>query len=255
VHRSLKAFAVVSTALISCTFFTTIASADQTANWQGLYGGLALGGSYSAVKPDSRALESDYFTTNGGNSDSAQLNPLLNQNIENLDVTGAALFGYDFQSGNVVYGFEGDLSLMSFSETETFSGTYNTNAEQFNSELKVESDFSLSLRPKIGYAVDNYLLYASFGPSLSRFKTTHKFSDNAESLTFSDTKTVLGLSSSIGAGYQLDSDWVLRGEYLFSYYPGIVNGSGYLNAGSNADFDYDADFMSHNIRFALIKRF
>ena len=245
----------IFTAAISSTSFTAVAFADETANWQGMYGGFALGGAYSAAMPDSRVRVNDYFVDDNTGSDPGQLNPLLNQDIEDLDVTAAALFGYDFQSGNIVYGFEGDFGLMSFSETEAINGIYNTNANAFSSELKVESDFSFSLRPKIGYAVDNYLFHASFGPSISRFKTTHKFRDNAESLSFSDTKTVLGLSSSIGAGYQLDDGWVLRGDYLFSYYPGIVDGSGYLNTGSNPDFDYDADFMSHNIRFALIKRF
>lgn len=253
-HSLPKFNSIICAAIAGGILFPGVASAAD-ASWTGFYGGLALGGAYSAVSPDIQAIESGYFLTNGSGSDSGQLNPLLNQDIEDIDVTGAALFGYDVQSGNMVYGFEGDLSFMPFSETEAISGIYATNSNPFNSELKVESDFSFSLRPKIGYAVDNYLFHASLGPSVSRFKTTHKFSDNSESLTFSDTKTVLGLSSSIGAGYQLEDGWVLRGDYLFSYYPGIVNGSGYLDTGNNADFDYDADFMSHNVRFALIKHF
>lgn len=240
------------TAIISGITPAFAEDAQSTQNWQGLYGGLALGGAYSAANPDTHTILSPYFVA----GDDTQLDPLLQRKIDGWDVTGSLLAGYDWQTGNITYGLEGDVSVMDFSETENFSGNYNTNANAFNSSTTIETNFSLSLRPKIGYVQDRVQLYASLGPSISRFKTTHRFSDaGPNNMTFTDTKTAIGVSSAIGAGYMLDGGWVLRGDYVFSYYPNITDGSDNLDNANTDDFKYGSDFQSHNIRIGLIKRF
>ncbi|WP_339861441.1 outer membrane protein [Thalassospira alkalitolerans] len=223
-------------------------------NWQGPYGGLALGGAYSAANPDSSIVLPSYFSA----GDDTQLNPILQRDIDGWDVTGALLAGYDWQFGNITYGLEGDLSLMDFSESENTSGIYDTNGENFTTSTTVETNFAFSLRPKIGYVQDKFQIYAALGPSISRFKTTHRFTDTtapAKDIRFSDTKTAFGISSSIGAGYLLNDGWVVRGDYVFSYYPDILDGSSNVDAATPDDIKYDSAFQSHNIRFALIKRF
>ncbi|OSQ42780.1 outer membrane protein [Thalassospira alkalitolerans] len=236
------------------------AFADETTqNWQGFYGGIALGGAYSAASPDTEALTSSYFDA----EDKNQLAPVLHETIEGFDVTGSALFGYDYQDQNVIYGIEGDLTFMPFSETESHGPeTFTSNATvNFTSQTTVETDVTFSIRPKIGYAMDDWQVYVSAGPSISRFKTTHKYNDTskAQNHVFTDTRTAFGVSSSVGAGYRIGNGWSLRGDYVLTYFPQIVNGdanaetSGVIDP--NADFSYDSDFLSHNVRFALIKRF
>ncbi|MFH1804748.1 MAG: outer membrane beta-barrel protein [Pseudomonadota bacterium] len=262
--KNLSTTSVICSAVIALSLWggnASNAGAGETADWQGLYGGLAIGGAYSAAKPDTNVLYTGYFTDNATDSDREQLTPILNKTIEGFDATGSALFGYDYQDRNVIYGIEGDLTFMPFSESENHGPTaYDTSpANTFTSQTTVETDFSFSIRPKIGYAAGDWQIYLAAGPSISRFKTTHKFTDTfgtGTNHTFTDTKTAFGVSSSIGAGYLIGNGWSLRGDYVLTYFPSIVNGDRDIGQGGPApDFSYDGDFQSHNLRFALIKRF
>lgn len=232
--------------------------ADDTVtntDWQGFYLGLALGGADSAAKPDTGVVYNGYFVDVGSASDRNQVNPILQRRISGQDVTGSLLAGYDFQSGNITYGLEGDLTFMGFTETRSAGPVrYDTNGVTFTTRTTVESDFLLSLRPKLGYVTGPFQFYVSAGPSVSRFKMTHRYSDT-NSVTFSDSKTALGVSSSVGVGYMLSDGWVLRSDYVFSYYPDIASGSSDLDGDGKNDFTYGSDFQSHNLRLALIKRF
>src|SRR5690606_21516424 len=130
---------------------TSHASAET--DWSGFYGGLTLGGAYCAAKPDTDVLYNGYFLDNGAASDREQLTPILNETIECFDVTGSALFGFDYQDRNMIYGVEGDLTFMPFSESENHGPTeYDTSpGNTFTSQTTVETDFTFSIRPKIGY--------------------------------------------------------------------------------------------------------
>jgi len=252
----------ISCAGIAAVILCAAASrASAETDWSGFYGGLALGGAYSAAKPDTDVLYTGYFQDSALGSDRNQLTPILNETIEGFDVTGSALFGYDHQDRNMIYGVEGDLTFMPFSESESHGRTpYDTSpANSFTSQTTVESDFTFSIRPKIGYATGGWQVYFAAGPSISRFKTTHKFTDTfgtGTNHTFTDTKTAFGVSGSIGAGYLIGNGWSLRGDYVLTYFPSIVDGDRDIGQGGAAsDLSYDGDFQSHNVRFALIKRF
>jgi len=258
---SIKKFSIFSTFALIFSVITTQAHSEENLaqNWQGFYGGLALGGAYNTTHPDTEVLYSGYFVDGGGgSSDRAQLNPILQKTLKGWDLTGSALVGYDFQSGNITYGIEGDLTLMDYSESKGVGTTiYDTNADTFTTDTTVKTNFMISLRPKIGYVVGNFQLYASTGISVSRFKMTHNFSDTSTGtdLSYSDTKTAFGISSSVGANYRINNGWALRGEYIFNYYPNVFNGQSEYNGDAANDFNYGGSFQSNNIRFAVIKKF
>ncbi|WOF74870.1 outer membrane beta-barrel protein [Parvibaculaceae bacterium PLY_AMNH_Bact1] len=229
-------------------------------DWSGFYLGVALGGAQSAAEPDTKAVHNGYFVANGVGSDRAQVNPTLQENINGQNVTGSVLAGYDFQSDSITYGLEADLTFMAFSQTESFGPVayLTVPAAAFTTQTRVESDFQLSFRPKLGYVTGPLQFHVAAGPSISRFKTVHKFSDTfggGNNLTFSDTKTALGISSSVGMGYMMSDGWALRSDYVFSYYPRIVGGASEFDGDGRVDFLYDSSFKSHNLRLALIKGF
>lgn len=241
-----------------------VAAADNAAvtghDWQGFYGGLALGGAYSEALPDTEVLYTGYFNDNVNGSDAAQVNPILQRKIGGRDFTGSALLGYDFQSGHIIYGIEADLTLMDFSESEGQGRTaYDTVPVLFfTTDTTVETNFLFNLRPKIGYATGNLQYYVSVGPSVSRIKTTTRFTDDnggGNRLTFTDTKTAFGVSSSVGAGYHMGDGWSLRGDCVFSYFPNSTHGTAEFDNDTRPDFRFDGHFRSHNIRLALIKQF
>lgn len=231
---------------------------DSARGWQGFYAGLALGGAYSAAGPNTAVVLTPgiYFDP----TDAAQVNPILQRTVDGTDVTGSVLAGYEFQSGHFLFGIEGDLTLMDFSENQRQGQTvYNSQPTlSFSTETNVETKFMFALRPKIGYTAGNYLFYASAGPSVSRFKTSTFFSDTyvgSGSKVFSDSKLAFGGSTSLGVGYQLGDGWSLRGDYVFTYFPDILDGTDRFSPDNLDDFKFDADFQSHNLRVALIKHF
>jgi outer membrane immunogenic protein len=228
-------------------------------NWDGFYAGLALGHGSSYVKPESKIEHAGYFNEIGTASDENQVNPILQGKIKESSLTGSALLGYNFQSGNFVYGIEADLTRINSSLSKSYGPiTYDTApTHTFNTNVKVKSDYQFSVRPKIGYAKDNFLFFASLGPSISRFETTHTYSDTLlANSSVSEKKTVVGLSDSIGAGYATGNGWSLRGEYIVSKYSNIFDSDeDFDNDGDADDINYKSDFKSRNFRIALIKQF
>lgn len=247
-------------ALLLCAALCTPALAQDMTDWEGAYAGLGVGASMGEADPDTRVLNNGYFVDPLPASDSAQLNPILQRVLEGWDAAGSAIAGYNFQHGHFVYGLEADLTVADF-EQSTSAGpiAYDTApAATFLTRTTVESSYTASLRPRIGYAADGFLLALSAGPSISTFKTTLEFSDTfggGSSLRFKDTQTRLGFSASAGAAYQVADGWSVRGDYVFSQFSDIANGRPNFAGSPAADFDIDVDFQSHNLRLAVLKRF
>ncbi|WP_417454192.1 outer membrane protein [Kiloniella sp.] len=240
------------------TVFTLNAFAGdlkQPHSWEGLHVGFSIGGAYGNADSNYDVIDEGAYFVPG---DPEQLGGLFNRKIDGQSLTGAFIAGYDFQRDNITYGIETDLTVMDFSETEGVRDVaYDTQpGTLFNQQNKIESKFMLSLRPKVGYAMGKALFHFSAGPSIGKFKYSSQFSDgNGATTSFSDSKIALGLSSGLGVNYMVGDGWSLRGDYLFSYFPDIVDGKSALSNDAQNGFKYDADFQSHNLRFGLTKRF
>ncbi|MEZ8823380.1 outer membrane protein [Vibrio amylolyticus] len=228
--------------------------------WEGSYIGFALGVANGSVDSDSKLVyNTGYFTDNANGSDADQVNPLLQSDLDSTDFIGSLLLGYDFRNENLIYGIEADLTLSQFSESHNVGPIiYDTApSASFSLSTSVEVDYQINLRPKVGYATDEFQVYFSAGPSLGRFTTKNMYTDTFLPVdsTLSDSKTVVGLSSSIGAAYLLDDKWAIRADYVYSYYSGIVDSSADVDDDGDADIKYDSDFESHDIRLAIVKYF
>lgn len=238
----------------------TSAYANDTAtgqNWQGLYGGFAVGSASAQSISDSNVSDGNYFIT--GNI--AQLDSILQDDISDTAFNGSAILGYNFQNGNLVYGIEADLTGMNYSVTQD-SGSVEysvTPNEFFNIRTTVESKFAFSILSKIGYSFGNTMIHLATGPTVIRFKYKFSFSDTATQAeaSYSDAKIAFGVSYNIGVNHLIGKGWSLRWDYIYSYYHDIINGSNIISkpAGYTDVFTHDADFQSHNIRIGLIKRF
>lgn len=253
--RGLWGAACAVCAMMSATAAYADDSMSDT-NWQGFYGGAALGGVYGKSSPDTTVSDGTYFDTL--NID--LLNNTFQQDVDGFAISGSGLLGYNVQDGNLVYGIEADLTAMNYSKTENSGPTrYNTVVNDFFVSTKVESKFSFSIRPRVGYSFGDTMIHVAAGPSVSRFNYKFNFSDDASpaAASFSTEETVFGVSSNIGVSHQIGDGWSLRGDYVMTYYPDIVDGSNLLSAPAGNDdvFSHDADFQSHNIRVGLIKRF
>lgn len=238
----------------------TLADEIRVKDWTGLYTGIAIGATSNSASPDTQVEYSGYFTDVAASSDRAQLDPILQNEIEGDGVSASLLAGYHFQTGSVVYGLEADLTFIDYSESESDGPTaYDTlSTASFTTTTKVEANYMISLRPKIGYVKDTFLMHLSAGPVISEFTTTHDYTDTygiGNSLKFEDKEKSVGLSVNIGIDYRIASDLSLRADYTHMQFSKILDGNSDVNRDGNSDITYDSDLTSNNFRLALIKQF
>ncbi|MEP7730455.1 outer membrane protein [Marinomonas primoryensis] len=253
---------IVSMVVIGCgnTMVFAESGNNSESQWEGLYAGLSLGILSGTASPDTEIEHAGYFSTNDKGSDKVQVNPILQREIEGSGVAGSLLVGYNIRSGHLVYGVEADLTSPGSTMSETASNVVYDSlpTRNFTTKTTVESGFAFSIRPKIGYINGDFLLYASAGPTVARFKTTHRYTDTfrINDYQFTDTQTSVGLSATIGADYAVSDSWMVRGDYVYSHYSDILDGDGDIDKdGATDDIHYDSSFVSQNVRFSVIKQF
>lgn len=109
---------------------------------------------------------------------------------------GGAFAGYNMQSGNIVYGIEGDLG-------------YSGNTDSGGGVTAKQGMFG-SVRGRVGYAMDPVLLYGTAGVAAMR--------GTASDATSSDSNTHLGYTVGAGADVAITQNVFGRLEYRYSDY-------------------------------------
>ncbi|WPC72672.1 outer membrane protein [Vibrio porteresiae] len=249
---------------VAVTLFSICTNAAESSQWEGLYGGVGLGAQYNAVSPKNKIVVGDsnsYFT----DGDPQQVNPSLQKNLDELDATGSLILGYNLQHEQWLYGVEADLTIYDYDKSNTLGPTsYNTASSiEYNFKTTVKSMYAFSIRLQMGYVFDDFMVNVGVGPSLSKFKYSMTYSETGSSAhvtspeKYTDNSTELGVSSNIGLSYRIDDNWSLRGDYVFNYYPNVVDKTQKFNANGSytAIIDHKVDFISHNVRLVLVRRF
>jgi outer membrane immunogenic protein len=126
-----------------------------------------------------------------------------------LDLGGSGIVGlttgYNVQSGGVVLGYEGDISI-----TNKKGGAFEfPPAGAFNNEVKER--WLSTLRGRVGYARDNWLLYATGGAALANVES----SIAGPGLQISDNQWHWGWTAGAGFEVKLSRDWSAKLEYLY----------------------------------------
>jgi len=111
----------------------------------------------------------------------------------NVDFIGGVHVGYNWQNGVSVYGLEGDVS--------------------FADGL----DYLASFRARLGYAVDNFLLYATAGVAFAGFDNTSiNTTIHGYPHTFSfDGDSKVGAVVGAGVEYKVSANWSVGVEGLY----------------------------------------
>lgn len=135
-------------------------------NWGGAYAGLNLGYEWGKV---------------------------TNSAVEPSGVAGGGQIGYNWQSGQFVFGVETDVQL---------SGADDTFAP-----FKFSNPWFGTLRGRAGAAFNNVLLYGTLGLAYGSLK--------GEIPGLDETRTEVGWAGGIGAEYGFNPNWSARVEYLY----------------------------------------
>lgn len=127
-------------------------------------------------------------------------NPLSSRSIDSDGGLLGLTFGYNAQSGAVVYGVETDIAAAWMKSTNWVA------APCFGCEVGLK--YFGTLRGRLGYAVGNALPYATAGLAYGGIKTTGL-------IGASETDTRLGWTAGAGLEYAIAYDWSVKGEYLY----------------------------------------
>jgi outer membrane immunogenic protein len=267
-----------------------------SATWTGFYAGANSGYSWGRQKSATRVADSSDFTTchfcdvfPGGNDTSIAANAGAQQ-LRLHGFTGGLQLGYNFQSGPWVYGLEADFGYFGQRRTDTNSvvlpantalgglgggvcGTSATTTCVGSYSTTVSTDWLLTVRPRIGFAWDRTLAYATVGLAVTQLKLSQTYSDNItyflvpEStgaggfVQMSASATKAGLVVGGGLEHSFADRWSVKGEYLVTRFSGL-GANGVLtdgltpSSGTFANFAVSADHLtSHLLRAGLNYKF
>ncbi len=164
-------------------------------NWSGIY--IGINGGYAFGNTD---WEQSGFTGTG------------NFNTNGGLVGGTA--GVNFQSGQFVFGIEGDwdwadISGTQSSTTATIGGCGGLPACTY----QTSSNWLSTVRGRVGYAFDRVLIYATGGGAAGDVKAT--FSDPLTGFTGTTNSTEWGWTAGGGIEAALTENLTAKVEYLF----------------------------------------
>jgi outer membrane immunogenic protein len=199
--------------------------------------------------------------------------------------TGGAQFGFNWQTGFLVYG--GELEFGAFDQHQTINNSFvlpgntaliggggvcgATGPETCigNFTTTVKTEWLFTLRPRIGYAWDATLTYVTGGLAITRLKFSQTYSDN---ITYPLVPGSTGAGGSerasaaatkagfvVGTGFEqaVDAKWSFKAEYLYMRFAGL-NAAGALTDGfgGTAGLANRVEHLSSNVvRAGLNYRF
>lgn len=185
-------------------------------SWAGLYIGGHIGGAWSDLK----VTDFDELPGNFKNSASA--------------VFGGGTIGYNFQSGNIVYGVEADLGGMGLSHSTPQPGTGGIIVSQ------ISSGFYADATARLGYAFDKALIYAKGGYAF--YDGSVSVTDVPELNGFAKVSGFNGWTVGGGLEYKIAPAWSVKAEYQFFDF-----GTSRITLPSDGD-RYDNNLTVHTVK-------
>jgi outer membrane immunogenic protein len=172
-------------------------------DWSGFYLGLNVG----AGNLKSYVLDRDYYE--GYDTRVLQSDGFM----------GGGQLGYNFQTGNLVFGFEVDGDGSTAERKYRTDSSFSTNSVQ---EERGSVDFLGTARLRLGVAFQNALVYVTGGGAYANGDWRVRWYEPAnptyqynESWNGDDWRW--GWTSGAGVEYMLGCHWTLRAEYLYTW--------------------------------------
>jgi outer membrane immunogenic protein len=134
----------------------------------------------------------------------------------NTEFVGGGQIGYLWQTGQFVFGIEGDIDATRLRDSVTVGTAFGPFVP--GDTLSVRNDWQSSVRGRVGWAFDRMMLYVTGGGAWANLKATGTFvpSGTVPGLTVTRDKTAFGWTLGGGVDYMLTGGWSLGAEYRFT---------------------------------------
>jgi outer membrane immunogenic protein len=221
----MKKLLLGSIALLAVTAAGSASAADlpvraplpmPVCTWCGFYMGFTVGDIWGNFHPTSSADTATYL----GADNVPAVNATGQQSLKPNSITGGITAGYNWQSGNIVFGIELDMQAYRLAGTVINSGAYPTSpALSYTFTTAINSNWLFTARPRIGLGVNNWLFYVTGGLAVTDLSATFMWGDNnpptgfAESAAFNKIKVGYAVGGGVEAA--IAQRWTLKAEYLY----------------------------------------
>jgi outer membrane immunogenic protein len=201
---SASAFVVLAPSTFAANIYgpsdiTYIPAAIPVTNWTGLYLGVNVGGTWMNN-------EASY----------SQLDGAFSTHLGDSGVSGGGQIGYNWQIGTLVLGAEADIAARGLSNSATVFPFVGDTMDAVT--LSDKENWVGTLRPRIGYAAGNWLIYVTGGFAYGG--VTHSMFENRVTAPgvnrlLRDSLTVAGWTVGGGIEWALTPHWSFGVEYLY----------------------------------------
>lgn len=192
-------------------------------NWTGFYVGanagyawgdhstrIGLGGNWAA---EGAALRNRFVNDGGGNTRLGGF-------------TGGLQAGYNHQMGNFVLGAEGDVGYLGLNKRST---VVSAGVPTYTFTKGAQTSWIVTLRPRIGFAMDRTLFYATGGLAIADLKNRWSVVSSGNYLKAENSSTVrVGWTLGAGVEHAFLNNISAKLEYLYTDLGRVSKTSAYL---------------------------
>jgi outer membrane immunogenic protein len=234
-------------------------------SWSGFYVGGGVGGAWGTRDVTLNTIDgTPCHFCNDGSAVFTKLDELgTATNLKNSSAAFDLNAGYNAQFGMWVLGLEGDATSFRLRSSVTSSGNPFINFPGFaNFSTNISTDWVATVRPRIGYAFDKVLVYATGGVAFGRVAISQSHSDFApvgigvahEASSVSSVKT--GWTAGGGVEYALTRNWIVNTEYLYANLGSLSTSGTVTDQGpSNALLTFTSRTTVNQVRAGLSYKF
>ena len=217
--------------LLSVTFgalgTATPAMAAPPYNWTGFYIGANAGALWGRSDVTSTAPCTDaynYFCdATTGLANGAAVGAAGTGTLTGSGFTGGVQAGYNWQSGNTVFGVETDFGTFHFRGSQSVTAPYPVNGPivsaggLFTVGTSAEANWLLTLRGRVGWTITPDILgYVTGGLAVTQLQVANSFSDD-QGASGGGSNSAIKAGWALGGGFEwtFDKNWSAKIEYLY----------------------------------------
>jgi outer membrane immunogenic protein len=189
--------------------------------WTGFYVGGNMGGHWGNDNL-TFAPDTGWAVAPGSPAAFAQLPGLLQTSLKPQGVIGGVQGGYNWQTNNIVLGFEADADWAggSASRSLTLGPAFAGNPDDVATN-KTRETFLGTVRGRLGWTTGDALFYGTGGLAVGTLSTTDTFcafgcvTPPTDFTSGSGSTTRAGWTGGVGAEYHFRANWSAKVEYLY----------------------------------------